>query len=200
MTVIVVGGHSRNVGKTSVAAGLIHALRKYPWTAIKISSHRHANIPASPKGDEEYFPEIYEEANREGSSDTSRFLAAGACRSLWLRIQEDHADMAMQQLLPVLQSCPFVMIESSRILRVIRPDLYIMVLRYDTKDFKDSARASLSQADAVVAVNPDSSPPPWDGISEILSEIPQFVTPDPQIIPARLIDFVRSRISQEGFR
>ena len=76
-----------------------------------------------------------------GSSDTSRFLAAGACRSLWVRIEEDHSDAA-QQLLPILQSCPFVMIESNRILSVMRPDLYLMVLRYDTGDFKDSARLS----------------------------------------------------------
>ena len=36
--IVAVGGHSRNVGKTSVAAGLIYAFRKYSWTAIKISS------------------------------------------------------------------------------------------------------------------------------------------------------------------
>jgi hypothetical protein len=199
MTAIVVGGHSRNVGKTSVAAGLIRAFRKYPWTAIKISSHRHANIAVPSNRDPGCFYEIFEEESREGTSDTSRFLAAGACRSLWMRIDEDHADTSMRQLQSILQSYPFVVIESNRILSVIRPDLYIMVLKYDTRDFKDSARKSLKQADAVVAVNPDSVPPPWEGVSEILSDIPQFATPDPRIIPEELIDFVESKLSMEKF-
>ena len=193
--IVAVGGHSRNVGKTSVAAGLIYAFRKYSWTAIKISSHRHASISSLKKDNEENF-DIYEESNREGSSDTSRFLAAGAGRSLWLRIKDDRSDTA-QQLLPILQSCPFVLIESNRIVRVIRPDLFIMVLRFDTIDFKDSARTCLHQADAVIAVNPDSSPPPWEGISETLSKIPQFITADPRVMPAGLIDFVQSRLPDD---
>jgi hypothetical protein len=191
--IVAIGGHSRNVGKTSVAAGLIHAFRKYPWTAIKISSHRHANLLSLKKDDGESFCDIYEEFNREGSSDTSRFLAAGASRSLWTRIQDDRSATA-QQLLPILQSCPFVLLESNRVLRLIRPDLFIMVLRFDTMDFKDSARACLRQADAVVAVNPDLAPPPWEGISDTLSKIPQFITADPQVMPPGLIDFVQSRL------
>jgi len=197
MTAVVVGGHARNVGKTSVAAGLIRALGKYPWTAVKISSHRHANIPVSPHKDGSCFYEIYEETNRAGESDTSRFLAAGACRSLWVRIEENHAEAGMSQLLPVLQSCPYVLIESNRVLSVMRPDLYLMVVRYNTGEFKDSAKMSLKQADAVVAVNPDFLPPPWEGVSDILSGIPQFVTPDPQILPAELIGFIKARLPKE---
>jgi hypothetical protein len=191
--IVAVGGHSRNVGKTSVAAGLIYAFRRYPWTAIKISSHRHASLSNLKEDNEEDFCDIYEESNREGSSDTSRFLAAGASRSLWMRI-EDHRPDTAQQLLPILQSCPFVLLESNQILRLIRPDLFIMVLRFDTMDFKDSARACLRQADAVVAVNPDLAPPPWEGISDTLSKIPQFITADPRVMPEGLIDFVQSRL------
>jgi len=199
MTVIVIGGHSRNVGKTSVAAGLISALREYPWTAIKISSHRHANIIPLPENDSERFYEIYEEKKRDGSSDTSRFLAAGANRSLWVRVEEENSDAGMKQLLPILQSFPFVMIESNRVLSVMRPDLYLMVLRFETKEFKNSARRSLMQADAIIGVNPEDMPPPWEGLSKILSDIPQFITPDPRIIPEGLIDFVKSRLSAEEF-
>jgi hypothetical protein len=197
MTVIVIGGHSRNVGKTSVAAGLISALGEYPWTAIKISSHRHANLAPPPPNDAERFYEIYEEKKRDGSSDTSRFLAAGAERALWVRVEEEHSDRGMKQLLPILQSYPFLMIESNRVLSVMRPDLYLMVLRYETKEFKNSARGSLIQADAIIGVNPEDVPPPWEGLSNILCDIPQFVTPDPRIIPEGLIHFVKSRMSAE---
>jgi len=41
MAVVVVGGHSRSVGKTSVVAGLIAALPEYAWNAMKITQFGH---------------------------------------------------------------------------------------------------------------------------------------------------------------
>ncbi len=41
MAIVVVGGHSRSVGKTSVVAGLIAALPEYDWTAFKITQYGH---------------------------------------------------------------------------------------------------------------------------------------------------------------
>lgn len=198
MIAIAIGGHSRNVGKTSVAAGLIRALGEFPWTAIKISSHKHSNVNPASSDDGKSICRIYEETDREGSSDTSRFLKAGACRALWVRIDSENTDAGMQQLLPIIKSHPFAMIESNRILSVMRPELFIMVVRYDIGEFKDSARLSLKQSDAVVLINPDSLPPPWEGVSEILSGLPQFVTSDPQTIPSELIAFVRSRLFGNG--
>jgi hypothetical protein len=40
--VVVVGGHSRNIGKTSVICGIIRALPTWNWTAIKITPHPHS--------------------------------------------------------------------------------------------------------------------------------------------------------------
>jgi hypothetical protein len=195
MTTIVVGGHSRNVGKTAVAAGLIHAFKNYPWTAIKITSHQHGGIRVSGGDDKGDICSIHEEIDSSGASDTSRFLAAGAFRALWVRIRDDFTDTSLQPLLPILQSSTFTIIESNRILRVLHPDVFIMVLKYDVEDFKASARSALRQAHAVVAVNSDSSLPRWEGISpEMLSDIPQFAMVDFGIIPSGLLDFVRSRL------
>ena len=41
MAVVVVGGHSRNIGKTSVVAGLIARLPEFHWTAFKITQYGH---------------------------------------------------------------------------------------------------------------------------------------------------------------
>jgi hypothetical protein len=195
MIAIVVGGHSRNVGKTSVAAGLIHAFNKYPWTAIKITFHRHRSIPGACNEEMEGACDIYEEVSREGASDTSRFLAAGASRALWVRVKDDPSGASLQPLLPILRSCSFAMIESNRIMSVIQPDLFLMVVRYDIEDFKDSARKALKQAHAVITVNSNLTLPRWKGVDlEILSRIPQFVTEDPQIIPPGLVDFIQSRL------
>jgi hypothetical protein len=58
--VVVVGGHSRNIGKTSVICGIIRALTSWNWTAIKITPHAHVE--------------------RE-----DRFLAAGAARAFLIQ-------------------------------------------------------------------------------------------------------------------
>jgi hypothetical protein len=193
MTTVVVGGHSRKVGKTSVAEGLIAAFSNYPWTAIKISPHWHANFPSA----DPYA--IHEEDRRDGRSDSSRFLAAGAVRSFWVRVRENKMKEAMPELMPILESSPFVIIEGNGILPYVRPDLYIMVLRYDVADFKESARKTLSRADAVVAVHTVASEPAWEGISQAdLAGIPLFATKDPLVLPAGLLDLVRSRLPAEA--
>jgi hypothetical protein len=185
MTTIVVGGHSRKVGKTSVAAGIIAALPVCRWTAVKITSHRHEHAEAPSVA-------IYEETDHSGRSDTSRFLAAGATRALWVRAREDNLAPVIRQLLSAIQSDPFVIIESNRILQFIRPDLYILVLRYDVEEFKDSARKALCRADAVVAVHDCPSPPAWK--LEIPDGIPIFSTTNLKMIPNGLIEFLNSRI------
>ena len=50
MSLIVIGGHSRSVGKTSVVAGLISALPEFQWTALKITQYGHGICSASGKG------------------------------------------------------------------------------------------------------------------------------------------------------
>ena len=49
MAVIVVGGHSRNIGKTSVVAGLIARLPEFHWTAFKITQYGHGFCTADGK-------------------------------------------------------------------------------------------------------------------------------------------------------
>jgi hypothetical protein len=189
MAIIVVGGHARNVGKTSVVVGLISAFSKYSWTAIKISSHRHREF-----SDKEV-EEICEEKDRGGSSDTSRFLAAGASRSIWAQVGKDNSESILAKLIPIIQTDPFVIVESNYILKFIRPDLYVLVLRSDVEEFKDSAKETFNQADAIVLMNPGSSSPAWKGLPEdALENIPIFAATDPRSIPKELIDFVQSRI------
>src|SRR5882762_5574599 len=92
MAIVVIGGHSRSVGKTSVVAGLIAALPELRWTALKITQYGHgicsANGEACDCATSDHSWAISEERDRSGESDTSRFLVAGALRALWVRIQQ----------------------------------------------------------------------------------------------------------------
>jgi hypothetical protein len=195
MTTVVIGGHARKVGKTSVAAGLIHAFRQYSWTAVKISSHWHEAPPAAGTC------VIHEEKSGGNHSDSARYLAAGAARSYWIRIRDGQIASALPEILPVLRSSPFVIIESNSILRFIQPDLSILVLRCDVDDFKDSARETLRHAHAAITIACESASPVWrDFVRENLPEIPLFAAPDPQILPDGLLAFVKARLQISDFR
>ena len=47
MAIVVIGGHSRSVGKSSVAAGLIARLPERNWTAFKITQFGHGFCSAN---------------------------------------------------------------------------------------------------------------------------------------------------------
>ena len=108
MTTIVVGGHSRNVGKTSVVEAIISSWPRYAWTAVKISSHWHTR--KTRPGTEEIC-RIDEEYFSNAATDTGRYLAAGATRSFWVRVRENRLEEALPSLMPVLNSNPYVIIE-----------------------------------------------------------------------------------------
>ena len=73
MAVVVIGGHSRNVGKTSLMAGLIAAMREMNWTAVKITQYGHG-ICSAHGGEcdcavDQHSFAISEERDRSGGSD-----------------------------------------------------------------------------------------------------------------------------------
>ena len=84
MAIVVIGGHSRSVGKTSVVAGLIAALSEFRWTALKVTQYGHgvcsADGEACDCATDDHSWAISEEKNPAADSDTSRFLSAGAAR------------------------------------------------------------------------------------------------------------------------
>lgn len=195
MTTIVIGGQCRNVGKTSIAAAIIAAWPQYSWTAVKMSSHWHNDRAASDLKSKEEICRVDEEFDCNSRTDTGRFLAAGASRSFWIRFREGCMEQAIPQLMPVLDSNPYVIIESNGIVRHIQPSLYLMVHRYDVEDYKDSARETIRHAHAVVAVNYSGTAPVWKGTPpDIGSGIPIFPVPDPHVLPQDLVEFIRLRL------
>src|SRR5215471_6917822 len=99
MALIVIGGHSRSVGKTSVVAGLIAALPEFHWTALKITQYGHGICSANGElcdcATDDHSWAVTEEKDCSGESDTSRFLVAGAERVFWVRTQQGRLAEAM---------------------------------------------------------------------------------------------------------
>lgn len=198
MAIIVVGGHSRNVGKTSVVAGLITALREYDWTAAKITQHGHGICSANGEpcdcaaGDHSWA--ISEERDCSGKSDTSRFLVAGASRVFWVRTEQGRLAEAMPDLRERLGGASNVILESNSVLKFLRPDLYLTVLDPSTQDFKNSAREFLDRADAVL-LHETPVDPTWQSVSlKPVAERPVFHITAPRYITPEVVEFVRSAL------
>src|SRR5208282_5435761 len=118
MALIVIGGHSRRVGKTSVVTGIIAALPEYGWSAFKITQHRHG-LGSADAGKEVAWA-ISEETDRAGGSDTSRFLAAGAEHAFWVRTEPNRLAEAMPPVQLKLPKSKNAIVESNSVLRFLQ--------------------------------------------------------------------------------
>lgn len=140
---IAVGSRSRNTGKTSVVCNLLGALPGR-WEAVKISSHVHE--AAEPWV-------LEEELDRAGPHDTSRYLRAGASRAWLLRAERASLTEALPALRHVLAQAGNALIESNRIVDVIRADVFLFV---ETPGNERSAKAGAGRyaalADAIIVV------------------------------------------------
>ena len=204
MAVIVVGGHSRSVGKTSVVAGIIAALPEMHWTAVKITQYGHGICSANGEpcdcATDDHAWAVTEEHDRGGESDSSRFLVSGAVRSLWVRTRQGMLAEAMPRLRKELATAENAILESNSVMKFVRPDLYLTVLDADNPDFKASAKEFLDRADAIV-LHAGTESFAWKSVSlkPVASKAVFRIAPPPFVTP-ELIEFVKAKVfaSREG--
>ena len=199
MAIIVVGGHSRSVGKTSVVAGLIAALPEFHWTALKITQYGHgicsANGQACDCATGDHSWAVTEERNPGGDSDTSRYLAAGAKQAWWVRTEQGRLAEAMPRIRDLLSASENVILESNSVLKFLRADLYLTVLDPSTPDFKNSAREFLDRASAVILHEARPGAPTWSGVSlKPVEGKPIFRITAPPYLTPDIVEFVRMRL------
>ena len=199
MSIIVIGGHSRSVGKTSVVAGLISALPEFRWTAFKITQYGHGICSADGQacdcatGDHSWA--ISEEKDRTGDSDTSRFLVAGAERVWWVRTEQNKLAEAMPMVRERWKNAQNIIVESNSILKFLRPDLYMTVLDPSTADFKNSAREFLDRADAAILHETKDGKLAWKDVSlKPVAGIPIFRIAPPPYVTREIVEFIRARL------
>ncbi|MCU1323790.1 MAG: hypothetical protein JWM43_3439 [Acidobacteriaceae bacterium] len=196
MAIVVVGGHSRNIGKTSVVAGIIRALPEMHWTAFKITQFGHGMCSANGEPCDcetaEHTVAVSQERDGATGTDSARYLEAGAARSFWVRTRMGDLAEAMPRIRKEIATAENVVMESNSILRFLRPDVYLSVLDPGTSDFKDSARLYLDRADAVLVPEGIVGRPDWKGVSlRLLEGTPVLTITPPDYCPESVVDFVR---------
>lgn len=197
---LVVGGHSRSVGKTSLVVDLIRAFPEAAWTAVKVTQYGHG-VCVRHEGGCDCAPQdnrvaLDEERERGGGTDTSRFLAAGAARALWLRARQGRLAEALPLLRGEMARAGNFILESNTVLQFARPVLYLVVLDPAQADFKPSALQALDRADAFVIRSPLALPAgsPWPAVAPMLLEgKPLFLQPQGEALPGELRKFVQEQ-------
>jgi len=159
---IVVGGHTRSIGKTQLVCDVIAAFPHANWIAGKITQYGHGVCAQNGEdcdcAPDEHVCALNWEIDSDTGTDSSRFLAAGARRSFWLRTKQGFLAEGLPLLRSALEQAratahgapPPVILESNSLLQFLKPSLYFAVVDPSKDDFKDSARAALDRADALV--------------------------------------------------
>lgn len=201
--VIVIGGHTRSIGKTQLVCDVIAAFPRANWIAGKITQYGHGvcaqngdNCDCAPT---EHICALDWELNRDTGTDSSRFLAAGARRSFWLRTKQGY----LAEGLPLLRAAvkeaqttsygelPTLILESNSLLQFVKPSLYFAVVDPSKEDFKDSARVALDRADALVLRGSgaafSAAAPAWARLpSRLLREKPSVSQQEGEPLPEPL--------------
>jgi hypothetical protein len=201
--VIVIGGHTRSIGKTQLVCDVIAAFPQTHWIAGKITQYGHGvcaqngeNCDCAPT---EHVCAINWETQSDSGTDSARFLAAGARRSFWLRTKQGFLAEGLPLLRTALQKTlrdsgtdsPPLIVESNSLLQFLRPSLYLVVLDPAKEDFKDSARAALDRADALVFRSSSeafsAATPAWTRLpGRLLKEKPSVVQREGEPLPGPL--------------
>ena len=206
MAIVVVGGHTRNIGKTSVVAGLIAALPEMRWTAIKITQFGHGVCSANGEPCDcetaDHTIAVSEERERGSGTDSSRYLAAGALRSFWVRTRQGQLAEAMprvrQLLVAAQEDAGNVIVESNSVLRFLQPEVSLSVLDPGVSDFKESAKRYLDRVDAVVVPAGAVFGSGWDGVSaKVVMGKRRFEFVGAEYCSQELVEFVRGRVGMQ---
>lgn len=163
---IIVGGHSRHVGKTSLVVALLRTLHAPEWTAVKISSHRHGMAS-----------EWVEENPAE-----SRYLQAGAGRAFLVCAPDATFERAVQPIRRMLAEGRNVIVESNRFAAYCAADLTLFVIAPSIADWKPSSMHPLRTADAIVLSGEGELPPGAEALAgERIRGLPLFRLGEPPL-------------------
>jgi hypothetical protein len=181
LPIIVVGGATRGVGKTSLICALITAFPQFPWTAVKVTSHHYGQ--REPVSEETKQPAT----QAEQGTDTARYLAAGARRAIL--VTASTTGLPLADIRAALGRDTYVIFESNTIINFLNPDLCLAIVGHSHLDSKPSFEPLMRKADALVSSTETGTEP-----LNLLPSGPHFALPAPDRISAGMLAWLRLRL------
>ena len=189
MAILVVGGSTKDIGKTALVCAVIAALREFDWTAVKIAGHSYE--PAESASSLSSYPSqtIWEETIAGQDTDTARYLAAGARRALLVTRQG--AEISIDAIRATIAKDRNIIFESNQIIDAVEPDVCIALIGRDATQMKPSFMPLLRKADALVG---------FDRIAiksaELPSGIPRFALQSLDCLSPEMVKWLQSRFNR----
>jgi hypothetical protein len=197
---LVIGGQCSKVGKSALVVDLIKTFPRCRWTAVKITPRVKSGCPVKGStckcGPNKHTFVILREKSRRQETDTSRFLAAGAAKAIWVQTKSGRLKDALGPLASAIGDAEYVIIEGNAILTYWQADLFFLVLDPAKADFKRSAREVMRLADAFVFRSPHIRISAPKTVAIPFSGWPKFLQPIGGVLPVALEEFVRHRFPQ----
>jgi molybdopterin-guanine dinucleotide biosynthesis protein len=206
---IVVGGHTRSIGKTQLVCDVIRAFPRVEWIAGKITQYGHGvcarngeNCDCAP---EEHVCALDWETHSDTGTDSARFLQAGAKRSFWLRTKQGYLAEGLPLLREALREVKeseglrAVIVESNSLMQFVKPSLYFAVVDPLKDDFKESAQTALDRAHALVLRGDvgENPAPLWMRLPErLMREKPSVLQREGEKLPEPLWELVHRILEQ----
>jgi hypothetical protein len=205
---VVVGGHTRSIGKTQLVCDVIRAFPATEWIAGKITQYGHGVCAQNGEDCDcapaEHACALNWEARPDTGTDSSRFLAAGAKHSFWLRTKQGYLAEAIPLLRTALSEVTpaesgntnqALIVESNSLMQFLKPSLYFAVIDPLKDDFKASAQVALDRASALVLrgeLRADESPALWwrKLPAQLMKEKPSVLQREGQELPRPLRELV----------
>ena len=205
--VVVVGGHTRSVGKTQLVCDLIAALPEMRFVAGKITQYGHGvcaqNGHDCDCAPDEHVRALDWESGEDLTTDSGRFLAAGARKSFWLRTKQGFLAEGLPLLRESLRQFEAegsgsrnLILESNSLMQFWTPAIYLLVLDPAKEDFKESARRELDRASALVLRREiGRAPAGWDTVPmKLILRKRYFLQREGEDLPTDLVELVREGV------
>jgi hypothetical protein len=149
---VMIGGNSRNTGKTSMVCSIISQLSAtHEVIGLKVTSIRPSENDLHGNHNEEFSScyRIFEELNHDSTKDTSRMLRAGANRVYYIRVEDKYCEQAILHFLSSYINNQLIVCESRSLRDVINPGLFLMMMKIPAANNAKDVSAYISKADLV---------------------------------------------------
>jgi len=150
---MLVGGSSRNVGKTTFVCKLIEKFskeRKIVGLKIKTIYEGDQFFHGTDRTPLESDFRLVEELDKDSVEDTGKMLRAGAQRTFKLKVKSHSLIEAFDYFKNQLNGQCLIICESNSLRKVVKPAIYLLIKHENEQNMKPSAKELEKFADKII--------------------------------------------------
>jgi hypothetical protein len=150
---VMIGGNSRNSGKTTLACSIIS---KFSITnevvGLKVTGIRpgEAHLHGNHSGETMHGYTILEETDCSSGKDTSKMLKAGATRVFYIFAEDIFIEKAILHFVSMYINNQVIVCESRSLRDIVKPGLFLMMVRLPASVKEKDVSVYLSKADKAI--------------------------------------------------